>query len=75
MIDEIQVRGRVKTLEEIVNEDGTDETDTMLKGFREEINLMGLPSQFAINEFKEIDYDLDDNDGRTTEVSITYGKE
>ena len=70
MIEEIQVRGRVKLLEgpnEIID-------DIMLANFREEINLLGLPAPLAINGFKEVDSDFDDNDGKTTEVSITYGK-
>ena len=74
MIEEIQIRGRVKSLKENVYENGTDETDIMLSNFREEINLMGLPSPLAINGFEEVDRDFGDNDGKTTEVTITYGK-
>lgn len=66
MIQEIQIRGCVKTLKTVRR---------MLTKFREEIVLTGLPSQLAINDYREIDYDLDDNDGKTTEITITYRKE
>ena len=66
MIEEIRIMGRIK-------ED--EDEEKMVEDFRNQIRNSSLGDCLDNSPFMEINYDIDDSDGETSEVSIVYGRE
>ena len=64
MIGQIEIRGRVKD---------QDDTDKMLTEFRNEIQHCSIGDMLDNSPYCEVDSDIDDSDGLTSSVTITYG--
>lgn len=64
MIEQIEIRGRIKEQEN---------TDEMVSELRKEIQHCSIGDMLDNSPYTEVDHDIDDCDGITSEVTIIYG--